>query len=63
MRFRTLALALALSCGMAGMAEAKHKPHQAKSAHKANPKFKQARSRKVSPRKMAKRAKQRRKTG
>lgn len=54
MRFRTLALAVALSCGLLGMAEAKHKTHvpKFKSAHKTNPKFKQAKSRKIKPHKV-----------
>ncbi len=67
MRLRTLALALALGCGLSGMAEARHKPHMhkaktVKSAYQANRKFKQARSRRVKPRKVSRRAVQRRKT-
>jgi hypothetical protein len=66
MRWRTLALALALSCGLTGSVEAKQKPavyrskaakKAAKKARKASKKskaYKQSRAAKVKPRKAPK---------
>ncbi|MCX6631901.1 MAG: hypothetical protein NTW28_30200 [Candidatus Solibacter sp.] len=58
MRFRTLALALALSCGVSGVAEAAAKnPVVRRTKHqkiKKQKRFKQAKSSKVKPRKAKK---------
>ncbi|SPE37097.1 exported hypothetical protein [Candidatus Sulfopaludibacter sp. SbA6] len=59
MRFRTLALALALGCAMTGMAEAKRKPAVHKVSVKKSKGYKTNRANKVKPRK-AKRVKSRR---
>jgi cytochrome c556 len=55
MRFRTLALALALSCGVGGVVQASPKKPVARSAQrKTTKKFRQAKASKVKPRKAKK---------
>ena len=60
MRFRTLALALVLSCGVTGVVEAAKKPavqparHQKAKKYKPNKKFKQSKASKYKPRKAKK---------
>ena len=56
MRFRTLALALALSCGLTGVVEAAKRPapHQKAKKYKPGKKFKQSKASKYKPRKAKK---------
>ncbi len=56
MRFRTLALALALSCGLTGVVQAAKKPasHQKAKKYKPNKRFKQSKASKYKPRKAKK---------
>ena len=56
MRFRTLALALVLSCGLTGVVHAAKKPatHQKIKKYKPSKRFKQSKAAKVKPRKAKK---------